>query len=441
MFLVVELKRFFYVIIIANISGGFVDIVLSIAKKAKKSAFVISRAETKVKNKILQDISKKLISNSREIIENNKRDIAKSEKEGISVSLLDRLRLNRDRIEKIAESINQVIDFKDPVGEVISGYNLPNGLILTNIRVPLGVIGIIYEARPNVTVDASVLCLKSGNCVILRGSSHALSTNKKLVDIMRGVLAENDFPEDAVQIIPTADREHVVRLMQLREYVDVLIPRGGKSLINSVVKNSKIPVIETGIGNCHIYIDNFLDGISIDKIAEILINAKTQRPSVCNAAEKLIVHKDIAEEILPTVLKELEGRGVVLKGCSITKKIFPSVGTASEEDWYQEYLDLKMAVKVVEDIEEAVEHINKYGSHHSDAIITSSYENSILFTRAVDSSTVYVNASTRFTDGGQFGMGAEIGISTQKIHWRGPMGLKELTTNKFIVLGNGQVRE
>ena len=417
------------------------DIVLSIAKKAKKSAFVISRAETKVKNKILQDISKKLISNSREIIENNKRDIAKSEKEGISVSLLDRLRLSRDRIEKIAESINQVIDFKDPVGEVISGYNLPNGLILTNIRVPLGVIGIIYEARPNVTVDASVLCLKSGNCVILRGSSHALSTNKKLVDIMRGVLAENDFPEDAVQIIPTADREHVVRLMQLREYVDVLIPRGGKSLINSVVKNSKIPVIETGIGNCHIYIDNFLDGISIDKIAEILINAKTQRPSVCNAAEKLIVHKDIAEEILPTVLKELEGRGVVLKGCSITKKIFPSVGTASEEDWYQEYLDLKMAVKVVENIEEAVEHINKYGSHHSDAIITSSYENSILFTRAVDSSTVYVNASTRFTDGGQFGMGAEIGISTQKIHWRGPMGLKELTTNKFIVLGNGQVRE
>jgi len=441
LFLVVELKRFFYVIIIANISGGFVDIVLSIAKKAKKSAFVISRAETKVKNKILQDISKKLISNSREIIENNKRDIAKSEKEGISVSLLDRLRLSRDRIEKIAESINQVIDFKDPVGEVISGYNLPNGLILTNIRVPLGVIGIIYEARPNVTVDASVLCLKSGNCVILRGSSHALSTNKKLVDIMRGVLAENDFPEDAVQIIPTADREHVVRLMQLREYVDVLIPRGGKSLINSVVKNSKIPVIETGIGNCHIYIDNFLDGISIDKIAEILINAKTQRPSVCNAAEKLIVHKDIAEEILPTVLKELEGRGVVLKGCSITKKIFPSVGTASEEDWYQEYLDLKMAVKVVENIEEAVEHINKYGSHHSDAIITSSYENSILFTRAVDSSTVYVNASTRFTDGGQFGMGAEIGISTQKIHWRGPMGLKELTTNKFIVLGNGQVRE
>ena len=441
MFLVVELKRFFYVIIIANISGGFVDIVLSIAKKAKESAFVISRAETKVKNKILQDISKKLISNSREIIENNKRDIAKSEKEGISVSLLDRLRLSRDRIEKIAESINQVIDFKDPVGEVISGCSLPNGLILTNIRVPLGVIGIIYEARPNVTVDASVLCLKSGNCVILRGSSHALSTNKKLVEIMREVLAENDFPEDAIQIIPTADREHAVKLMQLREYVDVLIPRGGKSLIDSVVKNSKIPVIETGIGNCHIYIDNFLDGVSIDKIAEIVINAKTQRPSVCNAAEKLIVHKDIAEEILPTVLKELEGRGVVLKGCSITKNIFPSIETALEEDWYQEYLDLKMAVKVVENIEEAVEHINKYGSHHSDAIITSSYENSILFTRAVDSSTVYVNASTRFTDGGQFGMGAEIGISTQKIHWRGPMGLKELTTNKFIVLGNGQVRE
>ena len=417
------------------------DIVLNIAKKAKESAFVISKVETKVKNKILQDISKKLILNSRDIIKENKKDVAKSEREGISVSLLDRLRLDEGRIEKIAESINQVIDFKDPVGEVISGYSLPNGLILNNIRVPIGVIGIIYEARPNVTVDASVLCLKSGNCVILRGSSHALSTNKRLVEIMREVLAENDFPEDAVQIIPTADRENVVRLMQLREYVDVLIPRGGKSLINSVVKNSKIPVIETGIGNCHIYIDNFLDGINIDKIVEIVINAKTQRPSVCNAAEKLIVHKDIAEEILPTVLKELKGKGVVLKGCGATKKIFTSVETASEEDWYQEYLDLIMAVKVVKNIEEAVEHINKYGSHHSDAIITSSYKNSILFTRAVDSSTVYVNASTRFTDGGQFGMGAEIGISTQKIHWRGPMGLRELTTNKFIVLGNGQIRE
>lgn len=417
------------------------DIVLEIAKRAKENAKFISNANTKIKNKILSDISKYLIASTEEIIKENKKDLEISTQEGMSDSLLDRLKLDRKRIEKKAESIDKVIKFTDPVGEVVFGYNLPNGLILKNIRVPLGVVGIIYEARPDVTIDASVLCLKAGNCIILRGSSHTLNTNKKLVQVMGRALKDNDFPESIIQIIPSADREDAVRLMQLRQYIDVLIPRGGKSLIESVVENSKVPVIETGIGNCHVYIDNALENISIDKIAEIVINAKTQRPSVCNAAEKLLVHKDVAKKILPSVLKKLEEKNVKLLGCSISKEIYSSIGLASEEDWYEEYLDYKMAVKVVDSIEEAVMHINKYGSHHTETIITSNYQNSIYFTREIDSAVVFVNASTRFTDGEQFGMGAEIGISTQKLHWRGPMGLRELTTNKFIVLGEGQIRE
>jgi len=417
------------------------DVVLEIAKRAKENTKFISNANTKIKNKILSDISKYLIASTEEIIKENKKDLEISTQEGMSDSLLDRLKLDRKRIEKKAESIDKVIKFTDPVGEVVFGYNLPNGLILKNIRVPLGVVGIIYEARPDVTIDASVLCVKSGNCIILRGSSHTLNTNKKLVQVMGRALKDNDFPDSIIQIIPSADREDAVRLMQLRQYIDVLIPRGGKSLIESVVENSKVPVIETGIGNCHVYIDNALENISMDKIAEIVINSKTQRPSVCNAAEKLLVHKDVAKKILPAVLKKLEEKNVKLLGCSISKKIYSSIGIASEEDWYEEYLDYKMAVKVVDSIEEAVMHINKYGSNHTETIITSNYQNSIYFTREIDSAAVFVNASTRFTDGEQFGMGAEIGISTQKLHWRGPMGLRELTTNKFIVLGEGQIRE
>jgi len=417
------------------------DVVLEIAKRAKENTKFISNANTKIKNKILSDISKYLIASTEEIIKENKKDLEISTQEGMSDSLLDRLKLDRKRIEKKAESIDKVIKFTDPVGEVVFGYNLPNGLILKNIRVPLGVVGIIYEARPDVTIDASVLCLKAGNCIILRGSSHTLNTNKKLVQVMGRALKDNDFPDGIIQIIPSADREDAVRLMQLRQYIDVLIPRGGKSLIESVVENSRVPVIETGIGNCHVYIDNALENISMDKIAEIVINAKTQRPSVCNAAEKLLVHKDVAQKILPAVLKKLEEKNVKLLGCSISKKIYSSIGIASEEDWYEEYLDYKMAVKVVDSIEEAVMHINKYGSNHTETIITSNYQNSIYFTREIDSAAVFVNASTRFTDGEQFGMGAEIGISTQKLHWRGPMGLRELTTNKFIVLGEGQIRE
>jgi len=417
------------------------DIVLEIAKRAKESTGLISNAGTVVKNKILSDISEYLVSSAGEIIKENEKDLKKSAREGISESLLDRLKFDRPRIEKKAESIDKVIRFTDPVGEIIFGYNLPNGLILKNVRVPLGVVGVIYEARPDVTVDASVLCVKAGNCIVLRGSSHAINTNKKLVEVMGRALENNNFPQSIIQIISTTGREDAVRLMKLRQYIDVLIPRGGKDLIDSVVENSKVPVIETGIGNCHVYIDNMLEGISEDVISEIIINSKTQRPSVCNAAEKLLVHKDAAGKILPPVLKNLESKNVELLGCSESKKLYPSIKLASEEDWYKEYLDYKMAVKIIGSIEEAVKHINKYSSHHTETIITSSYKNSIYFTNAIDSSTVFVNASTRFTDGEQFGMGTEIGISTQKLHWRGPMGLRELTTNKFIVLGDGQIRK
>jgi glutamate-5-semialdehyde dehydrogenase len=417
------------------------DEVLEIAKRAKKSAPLIGAAKSALKNRILEDIAKNLVENADDIIAANKQDIKRCQSEGISESLLDRLMLDKNRIEKISKSINEVIELTDPAGQVIFGYNLPNGLILKNIRVPFGVIGIIYEARPNVTVDAAVLCIKAGSCVILRGSSHALATNLAIVEIMRKALLHNGMPEDVIQIIPTGKREDAERFMQLREYVDILIPRGGKSLIDSVVKNSKVPVIETGIGNCHVYIDNKLDGLETGNITEIVVNSKTQRPSVCNSAEKLIVHEDIAEKILPPVLECLKEKNVLIRGCERTRKIFPSAEPASEDDWYEEYLDLTIAVKIHKSIEDAVSHINKYGSHHTETIITSDYNNSIYFTSSVDSSTVFVNASTRFTDGGEFGMGAEIGISTQKLHWRGPMSLEQITTNKFIVFGNGQVRE
>jgi len=415
--------------------------VLEIVKRAKKCAPLIASAKTCQKNKILEDIAAKLIEYSDEIIRENEKDLKKSKEAGISGSLLDRLSLDKKRIEKIAESIGQVIELRDPVGQVIFGYNLPNGLILKNIRVPFGLIGIIYEARPNVTVDAAVLCIKAGSCVVLRGSSHALNTNLKIVEIMQEALEKNDLARDIISIIPAAGREDAEELMQLRQYVDVLIPRGGKSLIDSVVASSKVPVIETGIGNCHLYIDSRLDKIGISEIISIAVNSKTSRPSVCNAAEKLLVHRDVAESVLPAILDSLKEKNVLIKGCERTRSIYPDALPATEKDWYEEYLDLVISVKVVDSIEEAVEHINRYGSHHTESIITSDYENSIYFTNRCDSSTVFVNASTRFTDGQEFGMGAEIGISTQKLHWRGPMGLEQIMTNKFIVFGNGQIRK
>ena len=421
--------------------GRTMDIVTQIAKKAKAAAPEIAAAGTAAKNRVLEGIARALVKSSRDIVRENNRDTERCRREGISETLLDRLMLDEARIKKIAASIDKVVKFNDPVGEVISGYTLPNGLMLKNIRVPMGVVGIIYEARPNVTIDAAALCLKAGNCIILRGSSHALDSNIILGSIMQDVLEENGFSADIVQVIPSADREHAVRLMQLREYVDVLIPRGGAALIKSVVENSKVPVIETGVGNCHIYIDKYLDDINIKKITEIVVNSKTQRPSVCNAAEKLLVHRDAAGKVLTPVLKALEEKKVELIGSKEVSELYPGAGPAAEEDWYTEFLGLKIAVKIVDSLEDAVLHINKYGSHHTESIITSSYQSSVYFTSAVDSSTAFVNASTRFTDGEEFGMGAEMGISTQKLHWRGPMGMAQITTNKFIVLGQGQVRQ
>lgn len=416
------------------------SIVLEMAKKSRKASYFLANADGKEKNKVLKDISDLLMENSDEIILANEMDYKQAEKDGMRGSFLDRLKLSHEKLKAISKSIQDVVSLTDPVGEVIFGYKLLNGLTLNNIRVPFGVIGIIYEARPDVTVDCAVLCLKAGSAVILRGSSHVLKTNLKLVEIMKKALIKNEFPEELIQIIPTTTRQDTEELMKLRKYIDVLIPRGGKGLIDNVVSKSKVPVIETGAGNCHIYIDNKLD-IQTEDIISIVINAKTQRPSVCNSAEKLLIHKDIAEDLLPVILKALEDKNVKLKGCSKTRKIYPSVEMATEEDWYEEYLDLIMAVKVIDNLEDAVNHINKYGTHHSDAIITSDYKNARYFTLGVDSSAVYVNASTRFTDGGQFGMGAEIGISTQKMHWRGPMGLRQLTTNKFVVFGDGQIRQ
>lgn len=415
------------------------SIVYDIAKRAKEASYFLSGVNTGMKNQVLKNISVALIEKSGEIINANKKDFDAA-KGKVSESLLDRLTLNTERIKSISDSILEVISLNDPVGEVIFGYDLPNGLTLKNIRVPFGVIGMIFEARPNVTVDSAVLCLKAGSAVILRGSSSALNTNLEIVEIMRHCLLDNDFPADLIQLVPTASREDVQELMSLRQYIDLLIPRGGKGLIESVVKNSKIPVIETGVGNCHIYIDSRFS-LSEQQVIDIVINAKTQRPSVCNAAEKLLIHRSVLENTGRAVIDALRLKNVVIKGCPSVVRMYSDIEQAGEEDWYEEYLDLKMAVKVVESIKEAVEHINKYGSMHSDSIITSDYENAMYFTSNVDSSTVYVNASTRFTDGGQFGMGAEIGISTQKLHFRGPMGLRQITSNKFIVYGNGQIRE
>jgi len=415
-------------------------IAYEIAKKSKEASYFLLNKKTSEKNKVLEDIAELLIKKTSEIIYANLKDCNAAKESKISESLLDRLALDENRIKAISESIYEVIKLSDPVGETITGCILPNGLELNCIRSPFGVIGIIYEARPNVTVDSAVLCLKAGSAVILRGSSHALNSNKKLVEIMQEALIKNNFPKDLIQSIDTSSREDARELMSLRQFVDVLIPRGGKGLIESVVNDSKVPVIETGIGNCHIYIDSIC-GLSDDEVAAIVINAKTQRPSVCNAAEKLLVHKDVKKQTLIKILDLLIDKKVKIKGCQKVLKIYPKAELALEEEWYEEFLDLVIAVKIVDSIEDAVSHINKYGSHHSDAIITSSYENSRFFTSGVDSSTVYVNASTRFTDGGQFGMGAEIGISTQKLHWRGPMGLKQITTNKFIVTGCGQIRK
>jgi len=404
------------------------------ALKAKQASYKLASMSIAGKNTVLQSIADALRNNADYIISENAKDVKAGEEKGMSKALLDRLSLSAARIEGMAQGLESIAALSDPVGEVIRSWKRPNGLTIGKKRVPLGVVGIIYEARPNVTSDAIGLCIKTGNAVVLRGGSDAINSNKAIVKVAEEAAYKSGLPTGALQLIDDTSREAATYLMRLNGIIDVLIPRGGAGLIQSVVKNSTIPVIETGTGNCHVYIDKSAD---IKMGIDIIWNAKTSRPSVCNAAETLLVHEDIAEAFLPEVSKKLSG--VELRGCEKTRGIIDA-REATEDDYYTEYLDYILAVKVVKDIDEAIEHINKYGTKHSETIVTQDYGNAEKFLEMVDSAAVYVNASTRFTDGNEFGFGAEIGISTQKLHARGPMGLEELTTYKYIIRGNGQIR-
>lgn len=409
---------------------------IKLGEQAKAASRFLASLSTEVKNDALMKMVSALKENEKEIIKANQQDVENARKKGISEALIDRLVLNEKRILGMQKGLMDLCELQDPVGqgEIITR---PNGLKIMKQRVPIGVIGIIYEARPNVTSDAAGLCLKSGNSVILRGGSIAINSNKAIVTALSSGIKAAGIPCGAIQLVEDTSHESVNELMKMREYIDVLIPRGGPGLIKSVIENSTIPVIQTGAGNCHIYVDNSAD---LQMAQDIIVNAKTSRPSVCNAAEKLLVHKDIASEFLPTALKALSEKGVEIHGCSKTCELFSKAIPATKEDWGTEYLDLILCVKVVSDIDEAIEHINTYNTSHSEAIVTKDYNCANKFLNAVDAACVYVNASTRFTDGGEFGFGAEIGISTQKLHARGPMGLKELTTDKYLILGQGQIR-
>jgi len=413
------------------------DEVIRKAKRAKAASARLAAMSRAEKDEILLAMADALEAASSEILEANRRDVEAVQQKQSSAAPVDRLLLTEARIAETAEGLRTVARLPDPVGEVLAGWRLPNGIEISKVRVPLGVVGIIYESRPNVTVDAAGLCFKAGNAVILRGGSDAINSNIALVRILNEAGAKHGLPEGAVEIIETTDRAAAAQLMRLTQYVDVLVPRGGHGLIRRVKEESRVPVIETGEGNCHVYVDAAAD---LARAEEIVVNAKCQRPSVCNAAETLLVHRDVASEFLPKVGARLAAMGVELRGCDETRRHISEAKPATEEDWATEFLSLILAIKVVGGIDEAIAHINRYGTSHSEAIITQDLNNARRFTREVDAAAVYVNASTRFTDGGQFGMGAEIGISTQKLHARGPMGLRELTSYKFIIMGEGQVR-
>lgn len=407
-------------------------------KKAKLASKQLSIAGDK-KNEALRAIASALLKKKDDIISANATDLENGKKAGLTSALLDRLKLDEKRIEGMAQGVMLVESLNDPIGEVLSGSRLANGMEVTKIRVPMGVIGIIYESRPNVTSDAGALCLKAGNTVILRGGKEAINSNKIITEIMRGAIESVGLPADCIQLIENTTRESSTELMKLDKYLDLLIPRGGAGLIRAVVENSKVPVIETGVGNCHVYVDKHAD---IDMAADIIYNAKTSRPSVCNAIETIIVHEDAANEALPKIKARLDEKNVELrcdeKAMAILKN---GVKAATDEDWATEFSDYILAVKVVSSLDEALEHLDRYSSQHSECIITQCYQTTQRFLNEVDAAAVYVNASTRFTDGEMFGLGAEIGISTQKLHARGPMGINELTSMKFIVRGNGQIRE
>lgn len=413
----------------------YIETLGSNAVKVKK---ILAVADTGKKNSALAEISRALIENSDKIIEANQKDLTAAKENGMSVSMQDRLMLNEDRIKGIASAVDELIKLEDPIGKVDNGSVRPNGMRITKIRVPMGVIGMIYESRPNVTADAATLCLKTGNAVILRGGKEAYNSNKCICEIMREAVEKAGFPKDIIQFVDDTTREVTTELMRCDKYLDLLIPRGGAGLIKAVTKNATVPVIETGTGNCHLYVDESAD---IEMAVNITDNAKTQRPSVCNAIETLLVHKNIAEKFLPAVKKKLDEHNVEIRGCAETKRILGDcVVPATEEDYATEFGDYIIAVRVVDDISQAIEHIAEYSTGHSECIVTNDLSNANKFKSEVDSACVYVNASTRFTDGGMFGFGAEIGISTQKLHARGPMGLYEITTNKYLIDGNGQVR-
>ncbi|MDD5080289.1 MAG: glutamate-5-semialdehyde dehydrogenase [Candidatus Omnitrophica bacterium] len=412
----------------------------NIAQKAQAAARNSLTISTDLKNKALKEMAKALMAGKSAIISANKKDLVAAQRSGLSKAFIERLTLNEARIKQMAGSLQEIAALSDPVGEVIKAWRRPNGLWIQKVRVPIGVIAIIYESRPNVTSDCIGLCFKAGNSVILRGGSEALNSNLSIYRIIKAALGKCAVPQDMVNMVATSDRKAVDELLKLKDYIDLVMPRGGEGLINRVVSISKIPVIKHYKGLCHVYVDEWAD---LNMATEICFNAKVQRPGVCNAMESLLVHKDVAARFLPGMAKKFAEAGVELRGCAMTRKIIKSakVKTATDKDYRTEYLDLKLSVKVVEDLDGAINHINGYGSRHSDSIVTENYDNALRFLRLVDSACVYVNASTRFTDGGQFGMGAEIGISTDKLHARGPMALEELTTYKYMVFGSGQVRQ
>ena len=410
---------------------------INIGIRAKEASYVLASLGTAKKNEALTAMHKAFYSNSGRVAAANAKDILAGRKNGMSAAMLDRLTFDVRRVEKTADAILDIIALPDPVGRVIGGNTHPNGMTIEKVTAPLGVIGVIFEARPNVTIDAAALCLKAGNAVILRGGSEAIHSNVAIVQVMREALKEVGLPADCVQLVEDTSRESAQEMMQLDRYIDVLIPRGGAGLIRSVKENATVPVIETGTGNCHIYIDENAD---VAMASDIVCNAKLSRPSVCNAAESLVLHERVARWALPIIAEKLRRENVVIVGDEAACHILKDIEPATEEDWGKEYLDYKISVKIVKNIDEAIHHINTYSTHHSETIITESYVNAEKFLAMVDSAAVYVNASTRFTDGGEFGFGAEIGISTQKLHARGPVGLPELVTHKYLIRGKGQIR-
>jgi glutamate-5-semialdehyde dehydrogenase len=414
------------------------EYIIEKGKEAKAAARRLGNVETNIKNAVLNRMAEALVKNTEFILRENEKDMHIGLEKGLSKAMLDRLLLNEKRIEDMAEGLRQISALPDPVGEVTKMWKRPNGIQIGQVRVPLGVIGIIYEARPNVTVDAAALCIKSGNAVLLRGGSEAIHSNKAIAEVISEAAEKAGLPKNSIQYVDIADREAVNIMLKLNAYIDVLIPRGGAGLIRNVVENATVPVIETGVGNCHVYVDSDADL----KMAEnIVVNAKTQRPAVCNAMETLLIHKDCCEKFLESLAPRLTALGVEIRGCARVKELVENAASACEEDWYTEFLDLVLAVKIVDSLDDALEHIYKYGTKHSEAIVTNNYFNSQRFLKEVDAAAVYVNASTRFTDGFEFGFGGEIGISTQKLHARGPMGLNELTSKKYIIHGEGQIRE